>query len=266
MPPSTTLPVVDLTGLDGDAATRAALLDRLRRVTHEVGFFHLAGHGIDPALADRLIAAARAFFALPDPVKLEIENSHSPHFRGYTRVGGERTQGYVDWREQLDIGPERAPVAQFDPQRPWEVLHGPNLNLLGAREPQTYGSVTLEQINQRLAGIAVGAGHHLQTLQSNAEHELIERIHAARSEGIGFINADLTVTLSRLPRSGDIGLEADEHLSDAGVAVGTATLFDRDGTFGTGTVVAVSNAGRQIDFTARRPGGSLTRSDEGTRA
>ena len=60
------------------------------------------------------------------------------------------------------------------------VLHGPNLNLLGAREPQTYGSVTLEQINQRLAGIAVGAGHHLQTLQSNAEHE-------ARSEGIGFI-------------------------------------------------------------------------------
>ena len=67
------------------------------------------------------------------------------------------------------------------------VLHGPNLNLLGSREPETYGSVTLEQINQRLAGIAVGAGHHLQTLQSNAEHELIERVHAARSEGIGFI-------------------------------------------------------------------------------
>lgn len=67
------------------------------------------------------------------------------------------------------------------------VLHGPNLNLLGTREPETYGSVTLEQINQRLAGIAVGAAHHLQTLQSNAEHVLIERIHAVRSEGIGFI-------------------------------------------------------------------------------
>ena len=67
------------------------------------------------------------------------------------------------------------------------VLHGPNLNLLGTREPQTYGAVTLEQINQRLAAIAVAAGHHLQTLQSNAEHELIERIHAARSEGIGCI-------------------------------------------------------------------------------
>lgn len=65
------------------------------------------------------------------------------------------------------------------------VLHGPNLNLLGTREPQTYGSTTLEQINQRLATIAVAAGHHLQTLQSNAEHVLIERIHAARSESIG---------------------------------------------------------------------------------
>lgn len=71
------------------------------------------------------------------------------------------------------------------------------------------------------------------------------------TEGIGFINADLTVALARLPRSGNIGIEAAEHISDAGVAVGSASLFDRDGVFGTGTVVAVSNAGRQIDFTRR---------------
>jgi 3-dehydroquinate dehydratase II len=67
------------------------------------------------------------------------------------------------------------------------VLHGPNLNLLGSREPSVYGHDTLESINQRLAGLAVAAGHHVQTLQSNAEHELIERVHAARSEGISFI-------------------------------------------------------------------------------
>ena len=67
------------------------------------------------------------------------------------------------------------------------LLHGPNLNLLGTREPGIYGHETLEGINRRLASLAVAAGHHLQTLQSNAEHELIERIHAARSEGIGFI-------------------------------------------------------------------------------
>ncbi|MCT2264741.1 thioesterase family protein [Dietzia cinnamea] len=74
-------------------------------------------------------------------------------------------------------------------------------------------------------------------------------------EGIGFINADLTVALARLPRSRDLGIEADEHISAEGVAVGTASLFDRDGVFATGTVVAVSNAGRQIDFTRRGLGG-----------
>lgn len=71
------------------------------------------------------------------------------------------------------------------------------------------------------------------------------------TEGIGFINADLTVALARLPRTGDMGIEANEHISESGVAVGSASLFDRDGVFGTGTVVAVSNAGRQIDFTSR---------------
>ncbi|MFD6860053.1 isopenicillin N synthase family dioxygenase [Rhodococcus sp. NPDC060090] len=127
MSDTATLPIIDLTDLDRGKDARAALLDRLRIVTHEIGFFHLAGHGIDETLADRLIAASRQFFALSDADKLEIENSHSPHFRGYTRVGGERTQGYIDWREQLDIGPERAAVVNVDPQRPWEVLHGPNL-------------------------------------------------------------------------------------------------------------------------------------------
>lgn len=68
------------------------------------------------------------------------------------------------------------------------------------------------------------------------------------TDGIGFINADVTVALSRLPRSEDLGLEADQHLSTNGVAVGTATLYDREGPFGTGTVVAVANGGQRIDF------------------
>src|SRR5690554_5059608 len=67
------------------------------------------------------------------------------------------------------------------------VLHGPNLNLLGTREPGVYGAVTLEQINQDLEQRARKAGHHLQHMQSNAEYELIERIHAARAEGVDFI-------------------------------------------------------------------------------
>lgn len=67
------------------------------------------------------------------------------------------------------------------------VLNGPNLNLLGSREPEIYGATTLNDINQQLTSQAVAAGHHLLTLQSNAEYELIDRIHDARKEGVNFI-------------------------------------------------------------------------------
>lgn len=67
------------------------------------------------------------------------------------------------------------------------VLHGPNLNLLGFREPGIYGATTLEDINRQLTETARQAGHHLLSLQSNAEYELIDRIHDARKEGVDFI-------------------------------------------------------------------------------
>ena len=67
------------------------------------------------------------------------------------------------------------------------VLHGPNLNLLGTREPGVYGADTLNDINSQLSQLAQDKGHHLQSLQSNAEYELIERIHDARHEGIDYI-------------------------------------------------------------------------------
>lgn len=67
------------------------------------------------------------------------------------------------------------------------VLNGPNLNLLGSREPEIYGATTLDDINQQLSANALAAGHHLLTLQSNAEHELINRIHDAPNEGVNFI-------------------------------------------------------------------------------
>lgn len=67
------------------------------------------------------------------------------------------------------------------------VLHGPNLNMLGTREPEVYGRETLAEINERLHDQAAKAGHHLLHLQSNAEYELIERIHEACSEGVDFI-------------------------------------------------------------------------------
>ena len=67
------------------------------------------------------------------------------------------------------------------------VLHGPNLNLLGTREPGVYGHTTLEQIEGDLESRARDAGHDFESLQSNAEHELVDRIQAARTDGTRFI-------------------------------------------------------------------------------
>ncbi|MEQ8955766.1 MAG: type II 3-dehydroquinate dehydratase [Gammaproteobacteria bacterium] len=67
------------------------------------------------------------------------------------------------------------------------VLHGPNLNLLGHREPHIYGADTLDDINQRLAQQCAAAGHEFSSLQSNSEAELIDRLHGARSDGTAFM-------------------------------------------------------------------------------
>ena len=67
------------------------------------------------------------------------------------------------------------------------LLNGPNLNLLGTREPETYGHLTLANIEQLAANVAASHGCSLECFQSNAEHALIERIHTARTAGVGFI-------------------------------------------------------------------------------
>ena len=67
------------------------------------------------------------------------------------------------------------------------VLHGPNLNLLGERETEHYGRVSLQEIDRRLAEVARGRGHEVTSFQSNAEAALVERVHAAKSEQIAYI-------------------------------------------------------------------------------
>ncbi|OKH81495.1 thioesterase [Mycobacterium sp. ST-F2] len=70
--------------------------------------------------------------------------------------------------------------------------------------------------------------------------------------GVGYINGDLTVALSRLPQDDWVGVEADSHWAARGIAVGTTTLYDSAGPFGTGLTTAVSNPGAQIDFAHSR--------------
>ena len=123
----TSLPILDFSQLDAGAEPAAAFRAELLRVTHEVGFFYLTGHGVDAELTAELLRVSREFFALPDDQKLALENIHSPQFRGYTRVGGELTANAVDWREQIDIGVDRAEVARTSGTPDYWRLEGPNL-------------------------------------------------------------------------------------------------------------------------------------------
>jgi isopenicillin N synthase-like dioxygenase len=120
------IPQLDLSGFDAGGPARAAFLADLRAAAHDVGFFYLVGHGIEPALLGDLLELTRRFFALPEPDKLAIEMVNSPHFRGYTRIASEVTRERQDWREQIDIGSERPvlPAAAGSPA--WTRLQGPN--------------------------------------------------------------------------------------------------------------------------------------------
>lgn len=118
------LPVISYAKL---AAGDPDEIDRLRQVTHEIGFFYLADHGVDEQLRDELIARAKEFFALPAEQKEEISNLNNRHYRGYANLGDERTQDKVDWREQLDFCADlQEPAEEEYLERPWRVLEGPN--------------------------------------------------------------------------------------------------------------------------------------------
>ncbi len=125
-PKWTALPVLDISRMQAGPAEKEAFLTDLRETAHDLGFFYLVGHGIDEALTRQVLSLSRRFFALPEADKLAIEMVNSPHFRGYNRVGWERTRGLQDWREQVDIGAERPALPTDTGLPPWSRLQGPN--------------------------------------------------------------------------------------------------------------------------------------------
>ena len=120
------IPQFDLESLEGRRGDPVQALVDLREAARNVGFLYLTGHGIEASLLRQLIDLSGAFFALPEAQKLAVEMIHSPHFRGYTRVAREITRNQPDWREQIDIGAERAALPLAPGAPAWQRLTGPN--------------------------------------------------------------------------------------------------------------------------------------------
>ncbi|PJG60203.1 isopenicillin N synthase family dioxygenase [Aeromonas cavernicola] len=120
------LPTIDLAALTARSATRHQMLARLGQAARDVGFFYLVGHGLSAADQQETLALAARFFALPAQEKLAVQMVHSPHFRGYNRVGAELTRQRPDQREQFDIMNEAPALLAAQIRAPWQRLIGPN--------------------------------------------------------------------------------------------------------------------------------------------
>jgi isopenicillin N synthase-like dioxygenase len=122
------IPVLDLgRARQDDGSFSPHFIEQLRYATHNVGFFQITGYGAAPGQPERLLDLIRRFFALPLKERMKLDNRLSPHFRGYTRMGTEVTQGRADAREQIDYSPEREPVTDYPADKPYWLLQGPNL-------------------------------------------------------------------------------------------------------------------------------------------
>ncbi|MGC1521551.1 MAG: 2-oxoglutarate and iron-dependent oxygenase domain-containing protein [Steroidobacteraceae bacterium] len=192
------VPQLDLRGFDAGESQRAQFLAELRMAAHGVGFFYLIGHGVEAPLLADLLDCAKQFFALPEGDKLAIEMIHSPHFRGYNRVASERTRGLPDWREQIDIGSERAALPRDAGLPAWTRLRGPNQ--WPAALPQMRAVVTQWQaacmlvVTRILRAFALALGQSadaLEPLYGDDPHYLIKLIRypgrdaTAADQGVG---------------------------------------------------------------------------------
>jgi isopenicillin N synthase-like dioxygenase len=162
-PEFSSIPLVDVSDLVAGRPGRYEVAKRLAGACAESGFFYAVGHGVDPALQQRLREASRRFFALPLEQKLAIRMAHGGRaWRGYFPVGGELTSGRPDQKEGLYFGAELAPDHPL--VRAGTPLHGPNL--FPAQVPELRAAVleymaALTGLGHALVrGLALGLGLH----------------------------------------------------------------------------------------------------------
>ena len=161
---SSVLPVLNIADFLVNPHSEAAKLfvTELARACHDPGFFYLVGHGISDVKDNDIMAIAERFFALPADQRYEIAIGKSPHFRGYTILGDEVTQGKNDWRDQLDIGPEEPAISMAKGDPAWLRLRGPNQWPVSLPQMQDIVTVWMKQIEglcqTLIQGLALGLG------------------------------------------------------------------------------------------------------------
>ena len=155
------IPVVDIAAIGGsDRVAEAAAVDALTQACTTTGFFHVAGHGVPEDAVDAALAAARWFFALPQPDRDALDVARSPCFRGYVPMGitgpGVPRRLLEAFQMMLDLGPDDPDV------RAGSVMHGPNVWPPDAPEfrralDRYYAAMTALSA-RLLSGFALGLG------------------------------------------------------------------------------------------------------------
>lgn len=170
---NTLLPVLDVRQLYAGGAAKKEFLVALAEAARTVGFFYLTGHELC-CQQQELLTTAQQFFALSEQQKLTVAMKNTPRYRGYTRIGGELTQGKPDFREQFDVMNEEPPLAEEQVTTPWQRLIGPN-----------QWPLELPQLRQQMLAY--------QTAQTQIAVDLL----AAFAEALGQTEQAFTSTLGR---------------------------------------------------------------------
>ncbi len=218
---SSQIPIIDLQHwFDGSDQSRRDLCARLKRVCHETGFFYIINHGIPAQVSVDYLAMARAFFALPLSTRQAIDKHNSAQFRGWEQLGSELTNNEVDYREQIDIGVERAAIG--DPQPYYMALVGPNQwpsqgALPGFRETVSDYFARLSAIAQqllRIMSLALGLDEtHIESVFGESPSPYLKLIRYPRTQagrqGVGVHKDSGFLTL--LLQDENAGLEAQAN-------------------------------------------------------
>jgi isopenicillin N synthase-like dioxygenase len=214
------------------------LVARLRDACHGPGFCYLVGHGVPAELDAAVMACAREFFALPERERRALAIARSPHFRGYTVLGDERTRGVSDWREQLDVGAEEPAAVVAPGEPPWRRLRGPNQwpARLPAMQPTVLAWMrAMDRVGLAiLRALALGLGQPLDhfdgyVLPRGDPHLKIIRYPAQprdadTGQGVGMHHDSGLVSFVLQDDVGGLQVEIDGELVDATPRPGTYVM------------------------------------------